>query len=78
MARKSTRTITVGTRVWKYRIGHLYCVAKAQDTGEGRRINLSALTGLSWNSIERMIWKSRNFHVTPKHVATWLATRETT
>ena len=66
------RPITVGGMNWRYRVGKHYCVAKAEDTGEGRKISLADLTGMSWSDVDRGQWK-RWFHVTPKQVADWLA-----
>ena len=68
----STRTITVAGKVWKYRIGKNFVVAKAADTGEGKKVKLTDLTGMSFETIERAVWK-RYFHVTPKQIATWLS-----
>lgn len=67
----SRRRISVGGKIWYYRIGKSWCVAKEQDSGAGRRINLSNLTGMEWSDIERGQWK-RWFHVTPKQIADWL------
>jgi len=66
------RLITVGGRTWRYRVGKYYCVAKAEDTGEGRKISLADLTGMTPADVERGQWK-RWFHVTPKQVADWLS-----
>lgn len=68
------RTIIVANREWKYRVGKSFCVAKATDTGEGKRIRLEELTGLSSRELERAQYK-RYFHITPKDIAAWLATK---
>lgn len=69
----TSRKIEVSSRVWRYRIGRQFCVAKADDTGEGRRIDLSMLTGWSWADIERSRWKKGGWFVGPRHVAAWLS-----
>jgi hypothetical protein len=66
------RTIVVTGREWKYRVGMAYVVAKATDTGEGRRISLNKLTGMDNHEIERAMWK-HSFHVTPSQIADWLS-----
>ena len=66
------RKIVVDGRVWRYSVGTGWCVAKADDNGEGRHIDLSELTNTPWADIERSLWKGGSWCVTPKHVANWL------
>lgn len=65
------RQITVCGRAWLYHIGTSYLVAKAEGTGQVRKISLADLTGMTNAEIERQRWK-RSFCVTPKQVAGWL------
>ena len=67
----TNRTIHVAGRTWIYQIGRCSVVARAQDNQEKRVVDLSKLTGLSWDDIERGIRK-RWFKVQPHMIAAWL------
>lgn len=70
--RKSRRQITVDGRIWFWQVGTCSVSARAQDTKEHRVVDFSTLTGMTWSSIEKGIWK-RYFHIKPKQVADWLS-----
>lgn len=70
--RKHFRRIVVGMRHWQYKVSNSYVVARADDNDEVRKIDASALTGVSNQDIERSLWKKGQWHVGPRHVAAWL------
>lgn len=66
---KGWRKINIRNEEWKYKIGKFNVVAKKEK--ETIVINLSELTCISWDEIERGVWKGY-FSITPKHIANWL------
>lgn len=73
MSKISMRKIIVGGREWKWGVGKLNVVARAEDNNEMRHIVFSKLTGYDFSTIDRAMWK-RTFKITPKHIADWLKT----
>ena len=67
-----SRSIVVRNTVWEYRVGKNFVVAKSKSTGEGKRAQLTEVTGMDWNSIQRGQYK-HTFHVTPAQIDRWLA-----
>jgi len=68
---KGFRKIIVDEKLWWWKFIKSKVVAYSDETKEKRVIDLSTLTGQSWNDIERGEWK-HYFSVTPKEVEKWL------
>lgn len=66
------RKLTFGNQVWYWQIGKGNVVARNAETGEKKVVDLSRLTGVSWDNIERARHKHCTFSVLPGQVARWL------
>lgn len=67
------RKITVNGQEWLFSVGKKYVVAKNPATKEGRKITVSAITGWSWDAIERSMHNGGTWGVRPHHVSKWLS-----
>ena len=65
------RRINVDGIEWRYHVGKSHVVANRVDGKSKRVISFAALTGLSWDDIERGIHK-RWFSIPPEAIANWL------
>ncbi len=69
--RTTKRRIVIDGVLWIYNVGKSYVKATNTVTNERRVVDLSKLTNMDWDTIEKGKWR-RWFHVTPKHIADWL------
>lgn len=67
---KSYRNISVGGTDYKYKVGRSHVDIRPP---EGARMtpDLTEVTGLTWNEIERGTWK-RYFSVTPQQIREYI------
>ena len=70
--RKGYRLMTVAQHRWQVHIGSHQVVARSMERTEVRKIDLSTLSGWSWEAIERSRRKGSGFAVTPSMIADWL------
>ncbi len=68
----SKRKIIIKEKEWTWQLGKHECIAKCESLNRTEKIDLSTLTGWSWEAIEKSSYKGGGWCVTPKHVAEWL------
>lgn len=69
---KGERQARVGDETWGFKLGRQHVVLVAPD-GHKSVVDFSALTGRSWDTLERGMWKgTSDGMVTPEHVKRYI------
>ena len=62
----SERNLHIGDEVWSWRVGRTHVVIRNPER-KSFIVDFSKLTGMSWQDVERGLWKNW-LHITPQMV----------